>query len=167
MKFNKIIGALALIGVSSGVMAATWGVHDASEYSQTLVTGVAAASAVKDVFSFSLLGNNNVTTTSFTFPIATYTLVDAKVELFSGNAMSSVSLGSFSVDPFLGGSKLFSNLSAGNYFYEVTGLASNAGAYYYSLSSVAVSAPVPEPEGYAMLLAGLGLIGMIARRRMA
>ncbi|MEO6562755.1 MAG: FxDxF family PEP-CTERM protein, partial [Nitrosospira sp.] len=25
--------------------------------------------------------------------------------------------------------------------------------------------PVPEPEAYAMLLAGLGLVGFIARRR--
>lgn len=30
---------------------------------------------------------------------------------------------------------------------------------------VTMAAPVPEPEGYAMLLAGLGLIGAIARRR--
>ncbi len=28
-------------------------------------------------------------------------------------------------------------------------------------------APVPEPESYAMLLAGLGLMGMVARRRKA
>jgi hypothetical protein len=25
--------------------------------------------------------------------------------------------------------------------------------------------PVPEPESYAMLLAGLGLLGVVARRR--
>ncbi|MBT9519897.1 MAG: PEP-CTERM sorting domain-containing protein, partial [Dechloromonas sp.] len=25
--------------------------------------------------------------------------------------------------------------------------------------------PVPEPESYAMLLAGLGLMGVVARRR--
>ncbi|QDQ29176.1 PEP-CTERM sorting domain-containing protein [Chitinimonas arctica] len=30
-----------------------------------------------------------------------------------------------------------------------------------------ISAPVPEPESYAMLLGGLGLIGAIARRRKA
>ena len=29
----------------------------------------------------------------------------------------------------------------------------------------AVSAPIPEPETYAMMLAGLGLIGFVARRR--
>jgi hypothetical protein len=27
------------------------------------------------------------------------------------------------------------------------------------------AAPIPEPETYAMLLAGLGLIGAVARRR--
>lgn len=33
------------------------------------------------------------------------------------------------------------------------------------IDHLAVAAPVPEPETYAMLLAGLGLIGMAARRR--
>lgn len=34
-------------------------------------------------------------------------------------------------------------------------------------ASGSVSAPVPEPETYAMMLAGLGLVGGIARRRKA
>jgi hypothetical protein len=34
-----------------------------------------------------------------------------------------------------------------------------------STQDLAVFAPVPEPEAYAMLLAGLGLLGFIARRR--
>ena len=29
----------------------------------------------------------------------------------------------------------------------------------------AIGIPIPEPETYAMLLAGLGLLGFIARRR--
>ncbi|HQR02921.1 MAG TPA: PEP-CTERM sorting domain-containing protein [Rhodocyclaceae bacterium] len=37
----------------------------------------------------------------------------------------------------------------------------------WGAQDLAVFAPVPEPETYAMLMAGLGLIGVIARRRKA
>jgi hypothetical protein len=36
----------------------------------------------------------------------------------------------------------------------------------YPLSQIISLAPVPEPESYAMLLAGLGLVGFAARRQM-
>lgn len=36
---------------------------------------------------------------------------------------------------------------------------------YNSLSNVSLTAAVPEPETYAMLLAGLGIMGLLARRR--
>ena len=36
-----------------------------------------------------------------------------------------------------------------------------------NLNFVGIAAPVPEPETYAMLLAGLGLLGLAARRRRA
>jgi hypothetical protein len=35
------------------------------------------------------------------------------------------------------------------------------GSYQIQMSA----APVPEPESYALLLAGLGLVGALARRR--
>jgi len=37
----------------------------------------------------------------------------------------------------------------------------------YSFDVTPVATPVPEPESYAMLLAGLGLVGVVARRRKA
>jgi hypothetical protein len=40
-----------------------------------------------------------------------------------------------------------------------------AGVDNFRLSAVQQAAPVPEPETYAMMLAGLGLLGMAARRR--
>lgn len=50
-------------------------------------------------------------------------------------------------------------LRPGNrYWFQLQGTASQS-AYSITL------APVPEPEAYAMLLAGLGLMGTIARRR--
>ena len=53
-------------------------------------------------------------------------------------------------------------LLAGTHTLEIKGIASVGGASYGG--NVAVQA-VPEPETYAMLLAGLGLMGGIARRR--
>lgn len=57
----------------------------------------------------------------------------------------------------------FLKVAAGNYHVEITGNAfgTKGGTYAGSMS---VSA-VPEPESYAMILAGLGLIAVISRRR--
>ena len=52
----------------------------------------------------------------------------------------------------------FANLSNG----EITGKLSA----YTAVDSYGFIPAVPEPETYAMLLAGLGLMGFIARRRM-
>ena len=54
-------------------------------------------------------------------------------------------------------------LAAGNYFFQVGGTTMGATGGKYAWS--ATVSPVPEPEQYGMLLAGLGLIGLIARRR--
>lgn len=49
------------------------------------------------------------------------------------------------------------------YYFKVTGNANGSagGVYVFSVATL----PVPEPETYAMLLAGLGLLGAVARRR--
>jgi hypothetical protein len=41
------------------------------------------------------------------------------------------------------------------------------GGGFIGISDVTVNAPVPEPETYAMMIVGLGLMGAIARRRKA
>lgn len=57
------------------------------------------------------------------------------------------------------------NVAAGTYFWAVAGdaVGTNGGLYLYSANTTAV----PEPETYAMMLAGLGLIGFIGRRRLS
>ena len=56
-----------------------------------------------------------------------------------------------------------SALLAGNYYLQVSGmLVSNTSGSY---GGTVMLAPVPVPETYGMLLAGLGVVGFLARRR--
>lgn len=57
-----------------------------------------------------------------------------------------------------------SALAAGTYTLQIKGnITGSAGGAYSGLLNLAN--PVPEPESYAMLLAGLGLIGGFARKQ--
>ncbi|HVP09739.1 MAG TPA: FxDxF family PEP-CTERM protein, partial [Phycisphaerae bacterium] len=53
-------------------------------------------------------------------------------------------------------------LNAGSYLAEIKGTATGTSPSY---AAAVTLAPVPEPGEWAMILAGLGMIGMIARRR--
>ncbi|MDR2015859.1 MAG: FxDxF family PEP-CTERM protein [Azoarcus sp.] len=55
---------------------------------------------------------------------------------------------------------------SGNYILRLTGAVdANSGWGAYDLSLTGGPLAVPEPAEYAMLLAGLGVVGMVARRR--
>lgn len=55
-------------------------------------------------------------------------------------------------------------LSAGYYYVQVTGnVLGNAGGSY--TTDLGVMAAVPEPETYGMMLAGMGVVGFLARRK--
>ena len=55
------------------------------------------------------------------------------------------------------------SLAAGNYYVRVNGtmVSTTSGSF----GGAIMLAPVPEPETYGMMLAGLGLVGFLARRR--
>ncbi len=63
----------------------------------------------------------------------------------------------------------FTNVAAGNYIVKASGTLDGLGQYS-NLALVGANysvTPVPEPETYALLLAGLGIIGFVASRRKA
>ncbi|MCY0910550.1 FxDxF family PEP-CTERM protein [Massilia antarctica] len=57
------------------------------------------------------------------------------------------------------------SLGLGNYYLQVSGkmVSGTAGSF----GGTVMLAPVPEPETYGMMLAGLGVVGFLARRRKA
>jgi hypothetical protein len=56
------------------------------------------------------------------------------------------------------------NLTAGSYYLQVNGTVLSDSAASFG-GAVALAAPVPEPATYGMTLAGLGVLGFLARRR--
>ena len=55
-------------------------------------------------------------------------------------------------------------LLAGDYFYKLVGKGTSGGSYTLDLS-VPESPAVPEPADVALLLAGVGMLGLVSRRR--
>lgn len=156
MKFKTIVAAVAaLTAISSQAADASWGVHAPLE----LEIKTLSAGSFFDTFSFTL---------------GAQSIVTGKVESF-GSLVGGFSLWDKGSDGAIGTSDDFGigggafggttslTLGAGSYYYAVSGNAFSAGGY--AIASSAVAAPVPEPETYAMLAAGLGIIGFVASRR--
>ena len=83
------------------------------------------------------------------------------VDLFNFDTGEKIGYFSFSTTEKTG---YFNNLTAGNYFYEIYGANFGLEVGQVVFTSAAINA-VPEAQTYALMLAGLGAIGFIARRR--
>lgn len=129
-----------------------------------LLTGGNAGAQFSDRYNF---------TTSFTGEL------NAVLYPRANNAKSALAIGGFSLfdssGKFIAASNAgwlidVDNLAAGAYYLQVNGaLTSNAAVKYLANVSIgpqaAPGAAVPEPASAALLLGGLGLLGVMARRR--
>ena len=120
-------------------------------------SAVLPASTFEDVYSFKI-GDYQTLLASVTSTGDQAHISNLSLSLFAsvdGSSLGSVSAGSGNqVD-------LSQNLVAGDYFLKVSGVADGSlgGAYQFSIAAV------PEPGEWAMLLAGLAVLGFIAKRK--
>lgn len=161
MKFHQVAVAagLAIAALSAGAQTSTFvnngGVHEAYEYASD--TFALPVTSVLDKFTFTLASLTTLDAQAVKLGGAPVTGV---VSLYKDSTVDTL-LGSFT---FATGSGKFASLAAGDYFYTVSASGSKGGGFL--LGSYA-TAPVPEPESYALMLAGLALVGAKVGRRKA
>jgi PEP-CTERM motif len=173
MKFSKLaVSAAVLIGSSVAVNAAVTDLGAVSPTVPKTFFGIVSSQGTfNDLFSFTLPTNSGSGYSVVNVPIpgygsifsyaALYSNPDGVLTGFNGDEGSPLQISLSTAANTLSFS--YGPSSAGSYWLAVSGIASgSAGAAY--AGSISVTA-VPEPETYAMLLAGLGLMGAIARRR--
>lgn len=127
----------------------------------------------EDTFTFKLLhsGEANDTRT------LTYTIDDAFNQAVSGFNGLTRGLFSAATDTEVAWTSVnamsqqyfYTGLAAGEYYFKVSGEGWRAADHidapkYNALINIS-AAPTPEPQEYAMLLAGLGILGTVIRRR--
>ncbi|MBV6321575.1 FxDxF family PEP-CTERM protein [Duganella violaceipulchra] len=173
IKVKALTGAIAMAGaalMSQGVLAADISNPDTpldlsagAAYVGHLVTGNNAGNTFADKYTFTLAGSSLISADVYShsglakngLDITGLALYNAGGLLLGGTQLSTGATDQWQLDSSI--------LGAGSYYLLVSGSAMSKSAGSYS-SGVTVTA-VPEPETYAMLLGGLGLIGAMVSRR--
>jgi len=167
MKLNQIcLAAVLAVATSSSFADAGGGALDLS-------TGSTAFSrtpigAFTDTWTFSLAGSSFLTSSTISSSaVGAQDLMFTSAVLTTG-ADPSTPLATFTGPTFVGANE-FMNLSnfllpVGSYDLIVMGINSARPAAYSGTITIA-AAPIPEPETYALMIAGLATMGFVARRR--
>ena len=168
--FNKrAIGITALLLASVAAHAdmtvAIGTVTPGDTFSQVVQQNVGAFS---DMWSFTIseptFSAGSVSNLAITVPgLSLYNISGLSAQLYTSAhvLVDDLDDNAGSSDNIKVGSGLF---DPGNYYFKLSGTADglSGGQYVFAVTTLA---PVPEPETYAMLLAGLGMIAGIAVRR--
>ncbi len=165
----KTLAAVAAIMISSGVQATDYFFGSVTNTQVNDVNGVAAGAFIDNLF-FSItlpsIGTgvlSDVFVNAPSMPLFDITGLSANLWADLGTIgtvdASDILLLPLGSGDYIQGSGL---LVTGDYYFQLTGTGAGAlgGQYFYNAAAV----PVPEPTSWAMLLAGLGLVGLQLRR---
>jgi hypothetical protein len=174
--WKKLVMAVAIATAPMSTQAAVysvWGAHGAVEFSVPIPVTVAAGS-FSDYWTFSVgeplvkltsVANANNNGSFRISPGATYALWSYGLNgVFDAGGVDDELKGSWGFDGTTGSTQNPAIVGAGSYYYSVSGdAAGDAGGRYQITSTLA---PVPAPESLGLLAAGLGLLSLVAWRRL-
>lgn len=173
MKHLKTIAAAALIALGAGTASAASCTSSFTLGSMGPPGGALLGNTFKssgdftDCYSFSLASDAVALGLTLEFDVGSILNIDiTKISLSGGTLASAVSSG---VNAWIPGGTFFgfSGLGAGTYELAIAGsVTPQWGLFNHTgYNGVLTTAPVPEPETYAMLALGLVAAGWTARRR--
>jgi hypothetical protein len=166
MKIHRLIAATALTLACVASFADNGGGPLDLSSGSTFFGRTPGGASFEDSYTFTLSGTSYLTTGSIDSSALGPQDIDfTSITLRSGatTIATFANLGTDAQEHYVLTQTL---LAAGSYTLVIDGTQTPDGASYAGNLAVMTAPPVPEPQTYAMLLAGLGALCFMARRRM-
>lgn len=163
MQVKHLIAAAAIACAATGASAATYLMGDVTAAGGFSFDSSSLSGSFSDTYVFSIadLSDLSISVTN------AFTTSNGKIASFagllSGPGLAGSALGLTTIGKMQVLSGDLSTAMGGEYTLTLSGSAMGTG-YYGGVASVS---PVPEPETYGLMLAGLGAIAFVARRRLS
>lgn len=159
MKTRQLAAAVALACASGATFAVGPGPLGTIDNLPVSLSNIVPMGVFQDVYSFTIADPGSLSGNVVAVNFGGYNILGLSVTL-QDSSFAIIGSDNTPLDGFS-----FGGLSAGNYALNVLGFATGSQGGFYAGGLVAQTAPIPEPETYALMLAGLGIVGFIARRR--